>query len=388
MTSYDPFEPAILVEPYDAYRWLRDSEPVHHHPGHDIWTLSRYADVDGAVRDHETFSSAGGVTLVTGLGPADVGLPILLTLDPPRHDELRRLVSRAFTPRTVAGLEPRIRDISSSLLDDRIGDDTFDFMDVAAALPTIVIAELLGVPPGEEAMFRRWVETVVTIDPELGQLDEIGNLFSYLSAAVRRHREHPSDDLIGTLLAAEVDGVALSGEEILGFTFLLLVAGFETTKNLIGNGMWLLGQHPDVHDRLRREPTAITSFVEEVLRYESPVIGLGRTTTSAVELHGTTIPEGARVQLLFAAANRDEREFPRAERFEVDRDPERHLAFGSGIHYCLGAALARLEARVLFEVLLGGHPDLVPTGGTRLVSPYIRGFLELPVERVAAPAVS
>jgi cytochrome P450 len=380
---YDPFAPEFWEDPYAAYAWLRDEEPVHVIGGRDLWVLSRFEDVQAAVSDPATFSSEAGISLDSFATSKGVP-PNLLTLDPPRHDELRRLVSRAFTARTVSDLEPRVREVTRQLLDELVVDGAVDLMDLAAALPTIVIAELLGIPPGDKQMFREWVESVVTLDPsELARTKGGGagifELFAYLQKVIDARTEERREDLISALLDAEVDGEHLLPAEVLGFTLVLLAAGFETTKNLVGNAAWLLDRHPEARARLTADPALIPGAVEEVLRYESPVIGLARTTTRDVEVRGVLIPEGSKVQMNYASANRDDRAFVDADHFDIDRTDQRHLAFGHGIHFCLGAALARLEGRVAIEELLARYPDYSVTGSERLPSAYIRGFASLQV---------
>ena len=379
---YDPFAPESWEDPYAAYTWLRDEEPVHVIPGRDLWVLSRFEDVQAAVSDPATFSSEAGISLDGGFASSKGVPPNLLTLDPPRHDDLRRLVSRAFTARTVSDLEPRVREVTRQLLDELVVDGQVDMMDVAAALPTIVIAELLGIPPGDKQMFRDWVESVITLDPsELGRTKGGGagifELFAYLQKVIDTRVEERRDDLISALLDAEVDGEHLLAAEVLGFTLVLLAAGFETTKNLVGNTVWLLDRHREARARLVAAPALVPAAIEEVLRFESPVIGLARTTTRDVEVRGVLIPEGARVQMNYASANRDDRAFVDADRFDIDRTDQRHLAFGHGIHFCLGAALARLEGRVAVEELLARYPDYEVVGSERLPSAYIRGFASL-----------
>jgi cytochrome P450 len=382
---YDPFAHAAWDDPYGAYAWLRDEAPVYEIPDRGLWVLSRFDDVQAAVSDPSSFSSEQGISLDGRMSkPGDGVPPNLLTLDPPRHDELRRLVSRAFTPRTVADLEPRVREVTRQLLDELVVDGGLDLMDLAAGLPTIVIAELLGIPAGDKEMFRQWVESVVTLDPsELARTRGGGagifELFAYLQRVIDERVVERRSDLISALLDAEVDGERLAPEEVLGFTLVLLAAGFETTKNLVGNAVWLLDGHREVRTRVVADPSLLPTTIEEVLRYESPVIGLARTTTRAVELHGVVIPEGARVQMNYAAANRDDRAFAHPDTFDIDRSDQRHLAFGHGIHFCLGAALARLEGRVALEELLARYPVHEVVGFERLPSAYIRGFASLTV---------
>jgi cytochrome P450 len=382
VVGYDPFSPAAWEDPYPAYRWLRDEMPVHHVAERDLWVLSRFEDVQAAVSDPARFSSEKGISLAP-IPFGDAIPPNLLTLDPPRHDQLRRLVSRAFTPRTVADLEPRVREVTNELLDELVVDGHMDFMDLAAGLPTIVIAELLGVPAGDKEMFRRWVESVITLDPsEMGRGGggaSILDLFAYLQTVIDERAAERRDDLISALLDAEVDGERLEPGEVLGFTLILLAAGFETTKNLLGNAVWLLDEHGDARARASADPGLMPQVVEEVLRFESPVVGLARTTTRDVEVRGVLIPEGSRVQMNYASANRDDRAFVDAEVFDIDRPDQRHIAFGHGIHFCLGAALARLEGRVGLEEVLRRHPQYAVLGHERLGSAYIRGFSNLPI---------
>jgi cytochrome P450 len=316
-------------------------------------------------------------------------IPLLIMMDDPRHRELRALVSRAFTPRRIGGLEPRIRKIARELLEAFAEKPEADLVrDFSAPLPTIVIAELLGVPASDQAWFKEKSTLVTQFDParpagvhpSAGQGPAV-ELGSYLARVLEERRRQPRDDLLSALLAAEVDGERLGQQELLGFAFLLLIAGNETTTNLISNAAILLDRHRDQRDRLLREPDLIPGAVEEFLRYDPPVQGLARTTTRPVTLHGVTIPEDRKVLLLFASANRDERRIPDPDRFDVTRHPNPHLAFGYGTHFCLGASLARLEARVAFEELLARLPDyrVQPGPIARLCSGPIRGALRLPV---------
>jgi hypothetical protein len=321
-------------------------------------------------------------------GPGFV--PLLIMMDGPRHRRLRGLVSRAFTPRRVAELEPRIRAIARGLLAPLAEKPEADLVaEFSGPLPTIVIAELLGVPTADQAWFKERSTAVAQFDPaSAGSVHPSSKvvgagaeLAAYLDERLEERRRAPRDDLLSALLVAEIDGERLGGEELLGFAFLLLVAGNETTTNLISNAAILLDRHRDARERLVGEPATIATAVEEFLRFDSPVQGLARTTTRPVTLHGVEIPEGKKVLLLFAAANRDAEKFPEPERFDVTRDPNPHLAFGFGAHFCLGANLARLEARVAFEELLATLPDyaLRDAEVERLCSGPIRGAVRLPV---------
>jgi cytochrome P450 len=372
---YDPASGTVQDDPYPIYRLLRDEHPVYRVEGRGVYAISRFADVEAALKDPATFSSARSVSLVDTPGM----VPTLLTMDPPRHDQLRKLASRAFTPRRIADLEPRIRRLARELLDGLVAD-RFDAMAYAGAFPAMVIASLLGVPADDHERFRAWVEAVITLDPaDLASADglQLGELLHYLNDVIAEREREREDDLLSALLDAEVDGERLAPGEVLGFALLLLGAGFETTKNLIGNGIAILAGEAAVRDHMRADGSFVPAVVEEVLRYESPVAMLARWTTTAVELHGTLIPADTRVLLLYASANRDEHTFREPDRFDPDRASERHLAFGYGIHYCLGAALARLEGRVAFEELLRVVPHYDVADSVRQPSPYIRGYRSL-----------
>jgi cytochrome P450 len=387
--EFDPFDRALHEDPYPVYRRLRDEFPVHHNPHLRFWTLSRHADVLGALQAPDLFISGKGVYVGA---PEDddkqitAEAPLLITTDRPRHTQLRALVSRAFTPRRIALLEPRIRAIARSLLDDLKGRREFDLVrEFSGPLPTIVIAELLGVPAEDQEWFKVKSTAVAQFDPRAprdaaatGPAMELGR---YLAEVLAQRRREPRDDLLSALLAAEIDGQRLSDVELIGFGFLLLVAGNETTTNLISNAAILLDRHRDQRRLLLEDPARISGAIEEFLRFDSPVQGLARTTTAPVTLHGVTIPADSKVLLLFGSANHDERAIPDAERFDVMRAPNPHVAFGFGAHFCLGANLARLEARVAFEELLARLPDYRMTQPRveRHCSGPIRGALSLPL---------
>jgi hypothetical protein len=386
--EFDPFDPELHQDPYPVYRRLRDEFPVHFNARLRFFTLSRHADVLAALQAPDLYISGKGVYV--GVPEFDDGkltaeVPLLITLDRPRHTQMRALVSRAFTPRRIARLEPRIRAIARTLLDNVKGRGEFDLVrEFSGPLPTIVIAELLGVPAEDQEWFKEKSTAVAQFDPtkpgarDRGPAVELG---LYLAKVLEQRRRAPRDDLLSALLAAEIDGQRLSDPELIGFGFLLLVAGNETTTNLISNAAILLDRHRDQRRLLLEDPARIPGAIEEFLRYDSPVQGLARTTTAPVTLHGRTIPEGSKVLLLFGSANHDERAIPDAERFDVLRQPNPHVAFGFGAHFCLGANLARLEAKVAFEELLARIPDYALTQPRveRHCSGPIRGALRLPV---------
>jgi cytochrome P450 len=391
--EFNPYDPDLHQDPYPVYRRLRDEFPVHYNSRLRFWTLSRYADVLAALQAPDLFISGKGVAVGVPedeYGRLTASVPLLIAMDRPRHTKMRALVSRAFTPRRVALLEPRIRTIARTLLDEIEGRPEFDLVrEFSAPLPTIVIAELLGVPAEDQEWFKEKSTAVAQFDPSKGGDRESGakevgpaiELARYLAEILEQRRREPRDDLLSALLAAEIDGQRLSEPELIGFSFLLLVAGNETTTNLISNAAILLDRHRDQRRLLTEDPARIPRAIEEFLRYDSPVQGLARTLAAQVTLHGVAIPADGKVLLLFGSANRDERMIPEPERFDVLREPNPHLAFGFGAHFCLGANLARLEARVAFEELLARLPDYRMTESRvqRTCSGPIRGALSLPV---------
>ena len=406
-TGYRPFDPDTIADPYPQYAWLRDHSPVHHDEESDLWVVSRYDDVVGVLRDPATFSSALGMgDLLAGRPglrnrrPPEfmldlAGLRVLIATDPPDHTTLRRLVGKAFTPREIAALEPRIRTLAEGMVDDIIdaGDGADLVAQLAYPLPVIVIAELLGIPAERRDDFKRWSDDVVgglsgTWDESRVQHSGV-EMFTYFGELIAERYRRPGGDLISLLAVRGRDGdVALGPMEIVMFCVLLLIAGNETTTNLIGNGAQALFDHPDQARRLRDDPGLIPAAVEEALRYDAPVQALFRGATRDVTIAGVTIPKRGRVMVAFAAADRDPRRYPDPDRFVVDRfaaerNAADHVAFGSGIHLCLGAPLARLEARVVAETLLRRLRRLEPAGAPERVDSFLlRGFTRLPVRAV------
>ncbi|MCR9092988.1 MAG: cytochrome P450 [bacterium] len=352
---YDPYVAEFQDRAHAVYQRLRDEHPVYHNPERGIWAISRFEDVWNATLDVETLTTEG-------IEEAQSLLPMLNYLDPPRHDRLRTLVSRAFTFRRVAAMEDRVRAIARELLDGLAGRDRCELVeDYATPLPGRIIAEMIGVPPERRETFLGHTRRMLTTNPSLSIAETIEEpsqrIYEEFGRLLEERRRHPAADLMSGLLAAELDGETLSDEEILGFCYQLIVAGNDTTTSLIGNGAVLLARHPDQQKLLAESPDRIPAAVEEMLRYETPAQALPRRTRRPLELHGRRVPEGERVLLVWAAANLDEREFEEPERFDVTRKITRHLSFGHGLHFCLGASLARLEARVAFEELLARHPD-------------------------------
>jgi cytochrome P450 len=383
---YDPFSRTLHEDPYPVYKTLRDDYPAYYCEARRCWALSRFADVWQAVHDPVTFSSAQGV--FPGFGDMNNGsiLPILIMMDPPRHTQLRTLVNKAFAPRRILDREAVIRSVARALIDDFSPTGGLDLVEnLAMPLPSIVIADLLGIPRGDRGDFRRWSDQLIQLNPDDAEraqafLEAGVELTAYLDSLIGERRPEPGDDLISVLIRAEEDGQRLSGEEILGLCILLLVAGNETTTNLISNSAVIFAEHPDQWKALVVNPALFPNAIDECLRFDSPVQALARTLTCDIEFHGQKLRTGEKVLLIYGSANRDEREFVEPDRFDIDRAIPRQLAFGHGIHVCLGASLARLEARVAFSELASCAPEWRISGPPhRLHSGPIRGLRTLPV---------
>ena len=338
--------------PYPAYDQMRSVSPVLYVAPFDLWMIFDFDGVKRALADHDAFSS--NLSLAPGHGnPGEW----FIFFDPPRHTKLRALIAKAFTPRVVANLEPRIRELSRQLLDEVIERGEMDLpADFAVPLPMRVIAEMIGVPAAELPRYKRWSDAIVKIANTVSK-DEAAQTIQEFRAVTAEMREFlpdliahrqaaHQDDLLTRLVEAEVDGDRLTSEEILGFVQLLLVGGQETTANLINNAVLCFLENPDQLARFQAAPDLLPSAIEEVLRYRSPLQWMPRATRRDVELHGHVIPAGQIVLPMIGSANRDSRQFPDAGRFDIARDPNPHIAFGHGIHACLGAPLARLEARI------------------------------------------
>ncbi len=404
--TFDPFDPDQTADPYPAYRWMRDAAPVYYLEADDLWAVSRYDDCIQVLRDPTTYSSKLGIgrLMAGGLGErvasriGDAAEPlqflmdlrVLIALDPPDHIRLRRLVNRPFTPRQIGGHETWIRPICEQVFKSLLQADaagSADWVrDFTWPYPVMVIAELLGIPASLKQDFKRWSDALVGMlaglgpDPQQG-IDTFMEMFTFFQEVIDRRRTEPGDDLISMLVHnAEAEGEPLTADEMVMFCILLLAAGNETTTNLLSNAMRILTSTPAVFARLKADPAAIPSAVEEVLRYDAPVQALPRGTTQDVTLHGVTIPAGKTVLVFYGAANRDDRQYPQPDLYDVDRNPTNHIGFGNGIHLCLGAPLARIEARIALEHLtrhvagveLGSEP--VRTDGFLL-----RGAKSMPI---------
>lgn len=390
--KFEPMDRDFQRDPYRAYAWLRRHEPVHRHEATqetpEYWALSRFEDIWDAVRRPEDFSSAEGLTFF----PDEIGqlglAPTIVMMDPPRQTQLRGLIGRGFTPRRIAELEDVIRGFVRERIDILRDGRTDLHRDFSSTIPTFVLAELLGVPREDREHFAPWVRELTNLqnDP-LGVavhdgVAVVAEMFEYFAAAIVERRRAPHDDLIGALVEAEIDGERLTDWDILGFCFIIVAGGSDTTASLISHGVELLTDAPDQRALLIGDRSLIPEALMEFLRLESSVQGLCRTTTRDVVIADTAVPAGQKVLMLYGSANRDETEFgPTAAQLDVRRAPKRHLAFSSGPHFCIGNHLARLQARVAFEELLDAMPDVAVdvTAGVRQPSAFVRGWESLPL---------
>jgi cytochrome P450 len=395
----DLFTAEATLDPHPVQARLRAEAPVHHHPSMDAWTIARHRDVVDVMRDARRFSSELGMgELMAGrIRPDDPVRPtadfagavrMVIAADPPDHTTLRRLVSAPFGPREVAKLEPRIRALCETLVDDLVSSSEPDLVQhVAWPLPVIVIAEVLGIPIDRREDFKRWSTDMVggiagELDLERSQQSAF-EMFSFFVEAITARQVDPGDDAISFLLSKSnvLEGDdRLTVQDLVGFCILLLIAGNETTTNLVGNAAHAFFEHPGEWEKLVADPSLASSAVEECLRYDGPVKTIFRMNREEVTVAGTTIPPMSRVLPLFSSANRDESIWPDADVFRVDRNPQEHVAFGYGIHHCLGAPLARLEAKLLFETLAARRLVLTPRGaGVPVNGPILRGWQSVPV---------
>jgi cytochrome P450 len=388
---WDPFDVEIDTDPYDVWRRMRDQAPLYRNDRFDFWALSRFADVQSASTDHKTFLSSRG-TVLEMMGADLSQQKMIIFMDPPEHDTLRALVSRAFTPRRVSSLEDRIRGVCRSLLEPHAGSGGFDYVQkFAQQLPSTVISLLLGVPDSEREEVRQHIDTVFHIEPEVGMINDVSFgaqiwLYEYLMAQLEERRRVPRDDLFTGLVQAEItdeQGQArrLTDQEAAAFGNLLISAGTETVARLLGWAAVTLPQHPDQRRQLVEDPTLIPGAIEELLRYEAPSPVQGRWTSRDVEFYGTVIPKDSKVLLLTGSAGRDERRYPDPDRFDIRRDQATHVSFGFGIHFCLGAALARLEGRIGLQETLAHFPEWTVdyTSAVRQHTSTVRGWSSVPI---------
>ncbi|OBK50009.1 cytochrome P450 [Mycobacterium kubicae] len=372
-------------DPYPAYRELRATSPVCWNDVTNFWALLKYEDVRFVSSNPALFSSAQGITIPDPQLPNPVQEGGLIFTDPPRHRQLRKLINSGFTRRHVAILEPKIREIVRGILADVEPGSVHEFAEeIAAPLPTRIIAQLLGAPPDDWEQFRAWSDAMTgSADPEI-ELDTLvaaGQLYEYFNQLISDRRAQARDDMLSILVNAEIDGLRLSDEELVNFAFLLLVAGNETTRNLIALGTLALIEHPDQLRMLVDDLSLIPAAVEEMLRWNSPVVHMARTATADVEIRGQRIRAGEVVVMLYGSANRDEDVFGSdAEEFNIARHPNPHIAFGCGEHSCLGAQLARLEAGLLFDELLRRFPIIELVGEvSRMRATMVPGVKRMPV---------
>lgn len=390
---YDPYDVEINADPYPAFRALREEAPVYYNDVHDFWALSRFDDIDRALRAPQTFISGRGGILE--LIKAGIEMPpgILIFEDPPTHTIHRRLLSRVFTPKRVAELEPKVREFCVKCLDPFVGAEDFDFIaHLGAQVPMKTISMLLGIPDEDQEHVRDRVDA--NLRTEAGKPMEVSDDFvsgEMFAEYIDWRADHPSDDLMTDLLQATFEDDtgevrSLRRDEILTYVTVIAGAGNETTNRLIGWAGKTLADHPDQRRELVADHSLIPNAIEELLRYEGPAPHVGRFVAADVEIEGTTIPAGNPILLLLGSGNRDERRWADADRFDIHRDVGQMLSFGYGIHFCLGAALARMEGRVALEELLTRFPEWTVDTERAHLSPTstVRGWETLPVRLGAA----
>ena len=372
--EFDPLSEEFFENPWEMYRWLRDEAPAYHNDKRGFWAVSRYDDCMEVHRDVATYTSTRGLTLAQ-LTSAEFGqvadtAASMIMMDPPMHDRMRKLVNRAFTPRRIAEWEPVVEQVIGGLLDGLAGASSFDAVaDFAGPFPVEVICTIVGVPEGDRQQIRHWTDAMLELEVDNPFPTDAGiraaiAMHQYMLALVADKRRTPSDDMLGHLVEATVereDGEVehLSDDEIARFVSLLTAAGSETVTKLVGSGVMTFAEHPDELERLKADPSLAPSAVEETLRWRAPSQYQGRYALADREWHGVTIPAGSPVLIVTGAAGRDERAYPDPDRFDIARQAPLGISFGHGIHYCIGAHLARLEGRVAFSELYRRWPDLL-----------------------------
>lgn len=387
---YDPYDREIDADPHPVWRRLRDEAPLYRNDEFDFWALSRFQDVLDASVDVETYSSARG-TVLEIIG-RELPLRPMIFMDPPEHDKLRGLVSRAFSPRRISDLEPMVREVVRGALDRQVGGAGFDFVaDFGAKVPMMVISSMLGVPEEDREQIREWTDQTLHREPgEVDPSERIGplqaELAGYFMRYVAERRKRPSDDMMTDLIQAELEDEGgakrrLSDVELMAFIMLLSGAGNETVARLLGFAGATLADFPAEREKLVARPGLIPNAVEELLRFEAPSPVQARTVMRDVEWYGEPVPAGSVILLVTGSAGRDERQYPDPDRFDVERAVGRHLAFGYGTHFCLGASLARLEGRVALEEVLARFPrwEVDWDAAERVTTSTVRGFAKLPI---------
>ncbi|MEO5840661.1 MAG: cytochrome P450 [Acidimicrobiales bacterium] len=378
--NLDPIPQVWVDDPHDVYRALRDEHPVYHVEARDLWVISRYDDVQMMLRSPERFSSASGV-VPSGFAPE---APTIITSDPPLHTAIRKAVSRAFTPKRITAMETVIRRLARDLVALLPATGEIDaFSQFSALLPYQVMAELLGLKPETYDVLQRCGDVIVySSDVDAEAMDSASReLSEFLAESCARRREAPGDDLMSVLLSSTPDDDALAEDEVVALCFLLTLAGTETTTSGMGIALMTLDEFAGERVRIVADRSLLATAVDEMMRWDSPVQGLSRVTTQPIALHGTVIPQGARVHMLFASANRDAAVFDNPDHFDISRTPNPHLGFGFGIHHCLGASLARTELRIGLDEFLMRFPDYRVRRDevVRLHSDTNRGFAKLPI---------
>jgi len=390
--EFDPFSDAFFANPYETYRWMRDEAPVYHSERWDFYALSRYDDVVAAHRDWETFSSAYGVTLDALSLRHRFDTNMMIIMDPPEHDRLRKLVRQVFTRRAIADLEPLVTQVITGFMDELAGKDSFDIVaDFAALFPVEVISSMLGIPDGERQQIRLWTDEFLhreQNDPNITESGLVASLamHEYLLNLAREKRRSPDDLIISRLVSATTendDGAEqrLSDDDIAAFVVLLAAAGSETVTKLIGNGVLAVHRNPAQWELILADPARIPGAVEEMLRLEPPSQYQGRLTTRDITLHGVTIPAGSPTLLITGAATRDPRAYDRPDDFDITRGGSTTVVFGYGVHSCLGTWLANLEGRVAFEQIRARWPrfDVDLAGLRRVTMSNVAGYSHVPV---------
>ena len=371
-------------DPFPAFTWMREHAPAYYDEASGVWGITRYADIREISKDPDTFSNAGGIR------PDSDALPMMIDTDAPEHVRRRRLVSEGFTPRRIRESEEGIRTICDAIIDRVCEAGTADFVrDIAAPLPMIVIGNMLGVAPEDRDDLLRWSDDMLKAlgSPDPGAMDVAAvaamEYAEYITAvAEQRRRDSQSDDLIGTLVHAEIEGDRLDQSSIIYESLLILIGGDETTRHVISGGMYELLTHPEQYARLAGDRSLMPSAVEEMLRWVSPIKNMARQMTRDVEFQGETLRQGQKLLLLYPSANRDERVFDDPERFDITRSPNDHMAFGFGSHFCLGNRLARMELSVMFDRLLDRLPDLTlsdPSEPPKRAANFVSGYETMPV---------
>jgi cytochrome P450 len=386
---YDPYDVTIHDDPYPTFRRLREEAPLYYNERYDFYALTRFHDVERGFVDYETYSSARGGVLEAIKADFHAPRGVFIMEDPPMHTAHRGVLSRVFTPRKMNALEPQIRQYCAEVLDPLVGGDRFDFVaDLGAKMPMRVIGMLLGIPEEDQEAIRLRADTRLRREPgkPIRYAQRQFTDDEFFGEYIDWRSEHPSDDLMTELIEAEFEDETatvrrLTREEILTFVNVLASAGNETTNRLIGWTGKVLGDHPDQRRELVEKRALIPNAIEEILRFEPPSINGCRSVTRDIELYGQTVPAGSAVMLIRGAANRDHRAFPPdGDVFDIHRAVGHHLTFGYGIHFCLGAALARLEGRVALDEVLNRFPDWdVDVAGAELDSSVVRGWKALPV---------